>query len=634
MCRGITDFLFWPSVFLATFLLIDAQELFHIFAYHNDYRFFELPDGHCCLEHPEARQLIGIGRPLGALLLGVQSIILGPSMEAMWFGRLTSILSIAVCAYLVFKYLVKRFDIGSTEAYFLSAGIFLLPSMQLNTFWVANFVPCILTILITMGAFHCFRARIYLPASLLTICAMLIYPPAFMFFLVLSLFDLVFQSRQFTNVPRTIAGDLGFVFVFSCVYFAITVFCLKPILIYSDPEIWGVFYDHIENDLPEYSFSPRFSILAKMAQITDLAKMSMSLWFDPLSNTIFLIAQPIVAYALINICAFNFEFKSRIFLVPALFALISSPILTAPPVFEIPFRTIFPISSAFYILFFSLYWKFRDRRFGNWVSALSLSVLFAGVIVTVHRIDTVVTNSAYEFATVRTQIAAQLSELTREINVRTLTPLALYYEGFLYRDYRLIAGSMSAPMPGLINAALIDLGIGSNDYAIKFVSDRTLDVAPDRVNVSLQPVVNEASGPISPACDLVAPGCLIEADNLSVTERAFDNAPWRWGLGPQMKIRFISSTRDPRYLRIKAQNLFNTDVSVSVTLNKNVIPLKVLKFSPGGVLDDRIFITPALGMNEIVFEFSEWNHRADIDTNDPRNLAIMFRRLEFTATTE
>jgi len=618
----------WPLAIFASLLLVNAQELFHAFAFHNDYRSFELlPDG-CCFQHPEATHLIGIGRPLGAYLLGIQTHLL-LSMQAYWVNRLLAILIIAGCAWSVFAYLTRNFQLRTVEAFALSAGIFLLPAMEINTFWAANLAPGVLAVAIAIGAFFLFRARSYRWAVLAALAALLIYPPNFLFFLVLSLLDAVLPRRAGFPARRQVLTDVGFIAGMCLAYFVFVLFVLKAYLIHADPLRFGTYFAEIGRDRPEYSLNPSFGALRKLHQLVEMGRMATALWFNPLQGAWFVLALAALAGAGYRL--WRLRGAGGFGVLAIVLVLVLSPVLTAPGAFDVPYRTIFPITASVCVLYFSLYWHAAGPLSRRLIGLLFATACAAGVVSTLYRLDTVVWTASHEFATVRTQVALQITDQTQVIHWQTL-PAGMPYDGRpLYKDYRLLAGGASRPMPGLVRAVLADMGLDHRGYRVE-IHDRPEYPMPapaaDRIFVTMAGDVAPPSGPVDfAACDiLMATSCVDAVEGLGGLEQNADKTVfWRWGVGPATTVRFKLHSHQILHLRLDAANPLDRPTRLHFSLNGQAI--RSMQLAPRERIDLELPLQAQLGANELQVEYSDWNHHADtvINANDIRKLAVNYR---------
>jgi hypothetical protein len=125
----------------------------HQFGYINDYTIFEYDNHQCCLGFPETMQLFAIGRPLQAILLNIQLLFVSdvPSLQTM---RIFFVLLIGAAATLFYFYVQSNFNIARYSAAFLALLIFTLPSMVINSFWVAQSIPGIVPLFFVLFAHY------------------------------------------------------------------------------------------------------------------------------------------------------------------------------------------------------------------------------------------------------------------------------------------------------------------------------------------------------------------------------------------------------------------------------------------------------------------------------------------------
>lgn len=100
------------------------------------------------LGYSEADHLLNLGRPLGAVLVSIQSMFFN-SVESLAVGRFISFGLTMITAYLIFKYFVKKKLLEPLWALLAVFFLFTLPSIQLAMSWVTQTPPCTLTVLLS-----------------------------------------------------------------------------------------------------------------------------------------------------------------------------------------------------------------------------------------------------------------------------------------------------------------------------------------------------------------------------------------------------------------------------------------------------------------------------------------------------
>ena len=223
-------------VFLLTFICF-SPSLTHTFGFNNDYAIFNSK------EFVETSHLIAIGRPIQAYLLNLQIQYIN-DMESLKHMRVVIVVTIAGCACIFFKYLSKYIEISHTSAFLLSILIFILPSMAVNSFWVAQSVPGVIPVFLAICASYATKSKVpgikwvYLPSYIvaftLIFIGLLIYPPATFFFLSLTFIEYTFGLKPGYAKGRYLIFDVS-VFIAACLlYFLIIRYLYPQILSYFD----------------------------------------------------------------------------------------------------------------------------------------------------------------------------------------------------------------------------------------------------------------------------------------------------------------------------------------------------------------------------------------------------------------
>lgn len=605
------------GIYFITLALINAAALFWPYGFHNDYRVFEHPDW---FFHPETPHLLAIGRPLGALLLELQTLSI-TGMNGLIAYRVLSIVMVAAFAALLFGHIREKFLVRDSEALAFSFAVVLLPSMQINILWVANSVPGIVSVLFAFASYRLFSDRRLWPAITFAASSLLIYHAGFLFFSVLTLLSLVLPPRDKENQVPQVLWEVAFVVAACVVYMVFTLLVWKFFLVTFGPSYFSGYYKHLANT--QYSLGLGWDIRPKVHQIVDMIGMTGSLWLASAS-----VAGVAVAVLCIVTTAILIGWRSALLML-VLLGLISSPIITAPVSFEVPYRTIFPQGAALLALCFSIYlWmpgtKMRLAGMGI------VGILAVSSVLTVGRAQSLVANAAHEFLTIKTAILEQWPAGDGQIvmNVRAAPAGQEYYDRLLDRDFRLLSASDFAPMAGLAYAAAADLGIDPKRVDVRyFKSDSKLPTASDAIDVVMRSVPVPLNGPARlTRCDLVRDeACDIDVENLSPMEGERKLAPWRWGTAPGTKLKFVVSAVQAFRIHVSAQNPFPVETETELRLNGDRVTL--IKLGAGEMLDVIVSLQAKAGPNDVEFVYSEWNHKST-GTPDPRLLAMPFRKLE------
>jgi len=271
-------------VFLLTFICF-SPSLTHTFGFNNDYAIFNSK------EFVETSHLIAIGRPIQAYLLNIQIQYIN-DMESLKQMRLVIIATIAGCACIFFKYLSKYLEISLPSAFLLSILIFILPSMAVNSFWVAQSVPGVIPVLLAICAKYATKSRVrgikfaYLPSYIvafaLIFIGLLIYPPATFFFLSLTFIEYTFGLKPGYAKGRYLIFDVS-VFIAACLLYFLMIRYLYPqILSYFDGKHFSytVYLDGLRKSKSAYSFSVDFNVEENAKRVLILLARMLSGWFS------------------------------------------------------------------------------------------------------------------------------------------------------------------------------------------------------------------------------------------------------------------------------------------------------------------------------------------------------------------
>lgn len=301
------------------------------FGYLNDYTaFMPLSFG-----FPESTGLLYIGRPIQALIANIQFRFLG-DMLSLQLMRVFIVLSIAALSVYFFRYLKNNLNISAFAALVFSALVFTLPSMAINSFYIAQSAPGIAPLFFVLIAHHLIHIRnsdnrspILFSASafLLIFLSLLTYPPATFFFLTLTFIKFIFGPKDAGRAKLSdIFSEVLLLFLASAFYFLFVKFIYRPFL-----------YGPVEEVASTYSFILSSDIFGKLTGLEEIFIFDLSAWFPPLEKT-YLIPIGIMFVLIVTWATFhspylrNFQSKSlKIFLGFVLSALI--PIALAFPVF-------------------------------------------------------------------------------------------------------------------------------------------------------------------------------------------------------------------------------------------------------------------------------------------------------------
>lgn len=224
------------------------------FGVHNDYSVWSYDKSDWFWGYPESAHLAAIGRPLGAVLLNLHLYpirTIADFTASRWFAFFVVLFS----AWLLARHLHRRVHLPGGFAALAAMCVFTLPSSQVFVFWVGNFVPGSLNVLLALltyealdkvslsgwrrGGWRRAQAIAWLAlAGFLFFCSMCIYPPTTLFILVPTFCSLVFSP--ITNWPQTrlrVLRDMAFTSAGVCSYFLFMRCVIRPVLGHHSSQI-------------------------------------------------------------------------------------------------------------------------------------------------------------------------------------------------------------------------------------------------------------------------------------------------------------------------------------------------------------------------------------------------------------
>jgi hypothetical protein len=469
---------------------------FYKFGYHNDYLIWDYNVRACCLGHPETEHLIGVGRPILAVLFNIHQMFIS-DMQSLQFMHVVAVLSIGLIAALFFLHIQNILYINRFNAALLSVLTFTLPSMAINSFWVANFASEILPLFIVLFAHYLMSKQnknsilnsVFI-FSLLFI-SLLIYPPATLFFVTLTFIKFLFGDKNPDRDKLSALFTETLILLSACaVYFLSFKYFYKSFLLKTNLGGFDfqVYYKFIESNRSEYSFSLFSDLTQKIGQCQELLTLIFSAWFPPLAG--YIVSPLVLGFILIlsiatlsNPYLKNFQMAGRVSIGLAIFislALLTAlPILAASAKFEINYRAIFAsmaIIPAIIVYVLDRTLLMAKKRAVVWISSLvTLSLLIiAGEIASIYRLVLVAERSATEYNNVRNVVSNSVFEEQKIIMFpyASATDSLDSYKNFLYSDFGLIAPLGMAPTAsgmspaGIFKAAAQDIGLNLDDYSI------------------------------------------------------------------------------------------------------------------------------------------------------------------------
>lgn len=474
-------------VFLVMVLFF-SPVYFHKFAYHNDYRIWDSNNYQQFFRYPETVHLFAVGRPILAVLLNLQLMIIG-NMKSLQMMHGIAVLLICTAASLYYLYLYKMFCINRFSAALLSVLTFTLPSMSINSFWVTNLTSEILPIFLILYAHYLVsridsykRTKFTLIAVffILFVC-LLIYPPVTMFFVTLTFIKFLFGAKELIKNKLNVICYEVLMILLSCITYFLFFKCLyKPLLLKSHFSGFDFqyYFKFIELKYSEYKFSIFSDSAQKVKQLYDLITLVVSAWFPPLNRLltgifvtmlfILLIIATITNRYLIKLQAFK-RAICGFFIAMMLIALTALPVLAGSGRFEISYRVIFPtmaIIPAVLVYTFDRYYYAQGNIFRRRV-VLSVMLLFilCAVTLSFYRLMLVIKRASTEYSNVLNAVTHDVFYRSKEIRIPFTPPVHSKLESkFLDRDFGLI--SMGVTTAGIINAASQEIGRNLTDYKV------------------------------------------------------------------------------------------------------------------------------------------------------------------------
>jgi hypothetical protein len=321
------------GIYLITLYLVNAAALFSPFGFHNDYRAFERTS---FFFHPETPHLLTIGRPLGAILLELQTMSI-TGMNGFLAYRVLSVLAVAGLSTALFEHVRKRFLISDSEAMAFVLAMALLPSMQISILWVSSSIPGIVSVVCAFVSYRALSQGKLWTAIGFAAGSLLIYHPGFLFFAVLALMELLLPRRVNQPVAQT-AWAIIFIVAACALYFLFTVFVWKGLLVSFGPHYFTEMYERLA--ITQYSLTLGWNLDLKYLQVLSALGMTGSLWLASSSAAGAIVVVLAVLAVAVRV---GWKYSARMLV---LLGLIMSPIFTAPISFEVPYRTIFPEGAA------------------------------------------------------------------------------------------------------------------------------------------------------------------------------------------------------------------------------------------------------------------------------------------------
>lgn len=305
---------------LKLFMLMSISCLFiivHKYVYHNDLGFW-CNDNSPFAAHAESGHLIFFGRPLGAMLLNLQTILIRNSHTIYMINivRVISIILFLGLACLVDYTLIKYTILNKQKRFLLITIMFIHPSWFISLIWASNLLPGIGSYILGLLAalslqpfslnsevFSILNKKRILLASLLLVSSFYIYPAGALAFFWLPLICWSIGSHKL----RVIELLKMFVFfgIVCSLGLLIHYLILKPILCHVTAcTTW------IAPDSTEYSLKIVSDIFAKILVLWNSVAIVSGSWFLFFYDTPVIAA--LIGFAFIIVAVFPSP-KNRIF---------------------------------------------------------------------------------------------------------------------------------------------------------------------------------------------------------------------------------------------------------------------------------------------------------------------------------
>lgn len=511
-------------------LLIFCPVYLGTFAYHNDYRIWEYNHfSDYIFGYPESLHLMAIGRPLGMILLNLQLLFVN-TIHAIWINQLLDVLAIALLGVGCFFFFQRYIRISQICALFLSILIISLPSMTINSIWITNLVPQILPLFLMLWAQVLIQKQrpAFAATFMLMMIALLIYPPATLFFLTLTFTKFLFGHKDIQQISlRKLCEEIGTMLVACVTYFILIKFALKPLLIHFNigGHNWRAVYNIIKVNVPQYQFTLNMNtgFEAKWMQIKDYLSFIFSAWFPLFSwptivGLITLLIGILAIYMPSNLYLQSFKtwtpLKKTGFglsFALGLAVLTALPVLAGPALYQINYRVTFatmaiiPIVLIFVLNSIISHSRFNQSinttaiRYRTWQHSFTtgLILLILGFFVAAEatviiRLFLVVDRSTEEFEKIRTILTMNLNDQTRKINIQRPV-IAEANPTWLNADFGLDASSFM--ITGLVNGILYEMNKNPSDYQVaygsNFAKEKDAVLIPKTQMLTISPKLTE-----------------------------------------------------------------------------------------------------------------------------------------------
>lgn len=487
-------------IVILSVLVIFSPVYFGNFAFHNDYRIWEYDHADFWFGYPESKHLLGIGRPLGMVLLNLHLLPLH-TMQGVWLAQIFNILVIAAFAASFYYYLRIFISIKQFFAIILAILVVILPAMTINAVWITNLVPCLIPLFIALAAQYLMfkdKPKYTLIIGVLLL-SMMIYPPATLFFSTLTFIKFIFGplDSKYADIKKIVI-ELFLIIAVSVFYFVfiklLKVFLLNTNFAGVD---WSELYRSINGSFAQYKLTMNSNFVEKLQQFKSLLIFVFSAWSP-------LLTWPLVVGLsggfLVTICYFiqsntylqGIENPRKTVLGLGLAAITivctSLALLAGPSVYNVNYRITFAtmaiIPSTLILIFNHLCNK---NVFTKYCYGLMVIILLGVSAISSYRLFMLVQRLTSEYQIVKNTIQNNIRSDIRTINIQR--PVVLEEPIWLNSDFGLDATSYI--MLGQIYEILSQIGLEPSHFTINYGSNFAKD--PQAILIPKANVSNSSS---------------------------------------------------------------------------------------------------------------------------------------------
>lgn len=524
--KNIKIFCLALAVFALTIFMYSSI-FSHQFGYHNDYRIWEYNAQKNFFGYPETRHLIGVGRPILAILFSIHMRLVN-DMYALHVSQIISVISICFLATLYYLYLQRKLDINYFSAALLSVLTFTLPSIAINSFWITNFTSEIIPLYIAFFAYILLEqqanttkmARLIIAVGLLLFLNLLIYPPATFFFFTLTFIKLLFGPKNVEHAKlKYIFIEVLMLLAVSFIYYMIIKLTFIPYLVkhpyflyeYIGGLDWNKFYQSIA---VQYEFNIGLSfrqkeylilnLMNKWLQMKDYVILCISTWFPPFRLSWVLVFLCGCIGILVSASFLNPYLKNRspivrmtmgVIILTTIAILTTLPCLIGPSSYTINYRVTFTSMAILPALITFVIDRILRHDRHPFIVYMTLLITFILIIsaelTELHRLTLLVDRSTTEYSWIKRSLIQKLSDKTSQIYVQK--PLIQSPDhDYLYADFGLNATDISTW--GIIKVALKEIQREPMNYGVIYTSAATIHNKRDAILIEAEPIYKPSNG--------------------------------------------------------------------------------------------------------------------------------------------